>query len=284
MATPKSLLKNGINKINTEARSEIRAFECLTIPKGTKLFIIKENEIILESPLLHIESKLENDKYTFQREKVILTTSTELLNYQILIQNTKTNQYYTIENSYKKNENTLYHYYCKQVDISQLLIFNSIEEIQDEILYDFNSIPYLLNLFTEEQVDIYPKELLANEPFLKKKGVFIDLLDSVAISQGYNPQNPTSKRRDLIRFYLNNYSNEDIFALQSKIHNLIEEGKLEILNKYTQNDIKTIKETGLYTSIGSFFDLEINYQINQKAPIPLQKYIQKVAIDYKEIK
>lgn len=284
MATPKTLLKNGINKINTEARNDIKAFECLTIPKGSKLFIIKDKEITLENPLLHIESKLENDKYTYQREKAILTTATNIQSYQVLIQNNQSNQYYTIENSYKKNENTLYHYVCNQVDISQLLIFDSIEEIQDNILYDFNSIPYILNLFTEEKIDIYPKELLVNEPFIKKKGVFIDLVESNAINQGYNPFNPTSKRRDIIRFYLNNYSNEDTFALQYKIHNMIEEGKLEILNKYSQNDIKTIKETGLYTSIGSFFDLEISYQINQEAPIPLQKYIQKVAVDYKGIK
>lgn len=283
MANPKSLLENGINKINSEARSELKAFECLTIPKGTKLFIIKDKEITLKSPLLHIESKLENDKYTYQRQKAILTTATDIQSYQVLIQNTTTNQYYTIDNSYKKNENTIYHYYLHQVDISQLLIFDNIEDIDDSILYDFNSIPYLLNLFTEETIDIYPKELLANAPFIKKKGIFVDLLDSMGVSSAYNPQKPTSRRRDIVRFYLNNYSNEDIFALQSKINQMIEEGKLQILNYYDFNDIKTIKETGLYTSIGSFFDLEIYYTINQKAPIPLQKYIQKVAIDYKEI-
>lgn len=282
MRNPKSLLKGGISKINAEAKQEIQAFECLTIPKGTKLIIIKDKEIFLESPLLHIESKLENDKYTYQREKAILTTGTEIISYQVLIYNNRTKQYYTIENSYKKNENTIFHYYCHQVDISQVLIYDDINQIDNNTLWDFNSIPFLLNLFTEAGIDIYPKELLVNELFLKKKGLFIDLIDSIGINQCYNPQNPISKRRDIIRFYLNNYTNEDTFTLQNQIFKMIQEGKLQILNKYSSNDIKTIKQTGLYASIGAFFELEIFYTISQEAPIPLQKYIQKVSMDIKK--
>lgn len=285
MTQSASLLNRGLKNLNNS--SSVSAYTFIAVPLGSRILIIKDKEIELENPLLHLNSKLNNNNaYTYQEYDAYLSTGSHI-KYDAIVYSIKEDLYFTITGTHTYNENNTRHYYLKQLDPSMLLILDSIddprfEDISKE-LYDVMSLPYLLTTLNNNGIACYPKELqVLNRDLLQHKAVFIQVLDSYTTNNGFD-YNSGLNRIDTIRFYYNCYSIEEIYDLFKKFSDMI---KLEDINIMAGNifDIEQITDYGLGDTVTYYSQFNINYLLEPKNKIDIKKYIQSVLVTINEIR
>lgn len=273
----KSILNRGMKKISQSA-NYATAYNTISIPQGGRLFVILQNEITLNNPLLHLESELKSDKFTYDK-KIGKLTCNNKLGYDTLIK--YQDLYFTIKKEALYNENTIYHYELYQCDIANLLIFESIDDIDHSLIYDYSSMPYLLTLFDRYKIDIYPRNLMVNRDLLKKKCVFVNVDESYSLSKAF--QKP-QQRIDRIKFYFNNYSKKELFEIQYTIQKMINLQELALVGYENIFEIKEINSEGYIPSICALCEFEHFYTLDDNIPMDLIHYIKKVAFDIQSLK
>lgn len=279
-----ALLNRGLQQLSNP--NAIQAFSFIGIPLGSRILLIKQDEIKLENPLLHIEEKLSNNEYSYQRASSYLSTATKLT-FDVLVYNPERDLYFAIDRTHTYNENNTRHYYLYQLDISNILILNGLDDprfdtIQNE-LYDVISLPQLLKLFADNNIAAYPKHLqVLNRELLETKGLFIQTLDSFTLGNGFK-KSIGLQRKDLIRIFYNNYTLEEIYDLFEKFQTFTTMGNLNIMDGNIF-ELKQIEEDGLSTKIMYYSEFNINYILEPKNPINIKKYIESVMITIKSIR
>ena len=264
------LMEKGLQKL--ENPKSVSAWGTMTVPVGSKLFIIKTNEIELISPLFHIEEERTDEFYNYKWTKALLTCNNKI-EYNCLVQHE--DLYYTLEKTLRYTENGIYHYELKQCDIGNILIFDSVDQIPKDVIYDYTSLPELLNLFQNTySIDIYPKALLVNKELLEDKCLFIQTLDSKTYSVGFN--NPLV-REDKIKIFLNNYSKNEVVELFRTIQRMIDFEELNIIGEGNIFSIKEIQEDSYVPSITRYIEFGVSYLLQDNV-IDTKKYIESILL------
>lgn len=273
-----TMLNSGINKIKSN-QSTVICYRALKVPVGSKLYVIKIDEVLLDNPLLHIEVNKETNKYTTDRRKCILTCNNNL-QYDYLIQSE--NEYYTIDYTMKYNENTLFHYGLNQIEYGSALILDSVDDIDKTKIFDITSIAYLIDIFTKSQLNIYPKSLLViNKDILTKPGLFIQVLDSKTIQQGFSING--IQRIDKIRLFFNNYSRKEVMNTLQTMNNMIMDNQLNICSYDNMFQLKELSNDNLVNDLTFYTDFSINYILTDQFEIDVVRYIKSVILNLYEI-
>lgn len=273
----KTILNSGINKIKSN-EDRVICYRALKIPVGSKLYIIKSDEIILDNPLLHIETSKDTNKYTTDRNTCILTCNNDLY-YDYLIQSN--DRYYTIDYTMKRNENTLYHYGLTQIEYGSLLVIDSVDDIKEDKIFDITSIIHLINAFTKVNLDIYPKSLMVlNKDMLNIPGLFIQILDSKSIQQGFSA---SIGRIDRVRLFFNNYSRKEVMEALQKFNNMINDNILCICGSSNIYNIKEMSNDSLVNDITYYSDFEVYYELTDKFTMDVKHYIKNLIVKLNEV-
>lgn len=286
MAQPQAaaLLNRGLQKLSNP--KSVKAFSFIGIPLGSRLLIIKQDEVALKNPLLHMSSDLKDNVYDYQGYDAMLSTGTKLL-YDVLIYNPETDLYFAIIGTATYNENNTRHYKLIQLDISNILILDGLDDprfetIQNE-LYDVISTPQLLTLFEKYGIEAYPKNLqVLNRELLEEKALFIQTLDSKTLNNGFSMSGGL-QRVDVIRLYFNNYTLEEIYTIFNQLNTITRNGELNIMEGNIF-DLDQIIEEGLVGKITYYSQFSINYKLIPKNPVDIKKYIQSVMVKINAIR
>lgn len=279
-----ALLNRGLKQLsNPEA---VQAFTFIGIPLGSRLLIIKQDEVKLQNPLFHTSDKLENDVYNYQKSDAYISTGTKLY-YDVIFYNVERNLYYAIASSHTYNKNNTYHYYLTQLDISNILILNGLDDprfdtIQNE-LYDVISTPELLSTFERHNIEAYPKNLqVLNRELIERKAVFIHNLDNYTLANGFSKKNGLY-RKDLIRLYYNNYTLEEIYDLFETFNTMARNGELNLMDGNIFS-LKQVNSDGLVGHITFYSEFNINYKLEPRNPQDLRQYIKSVMVKINDIR
>lgn len=265
-----ALLEKGLKTIETP--EEVKCWGTISVPVGSKLFIIKTNEIKLISPVFHIDAEKTAENYNYRWTKALLTCNNDIT-YNCIVQHK--DLYYTLEKTLRYTVNGIYHYELRQCDIGNLLIFDSIDDIPNDVLYDYTSLPQLIDLFLNTySINIYPKALLVNKELLEGKCLFIQTLDSRTYSMGFSNPLP---REDSIRVYINNYSKNELIELFRTIQKMINFGQLNIIGGSNIFNIKELQEDSYIPSIVGYFDFNISYLLEDNV-LDVKKYIESIIL------
>lgn len=279
-----ALLNRGLQQLSNP--SSVKAYTFMGVPLGSRLLIIKQDEVQLENPLFHISDRLESDVYDYQKTDAWISTGTKL-SYDVIFYNPERNLYYAMGSSHTYNENNTYHYYLYQLDISNILVLDGVDDprfttIQNE-LYDVISMPQLLTLFEKYNIEAYPKNLqVLNRDLLEHKAIFIHNLDSYTLGNGFS-MSMGIYREDTIRIYYNNYTLEEIYTLFDQLNTICRNSELNIM-RGNLFDIKQVVDDGLVGRITYYSEVSINYKLEPKNPIDIKKYIQSVMVNIKAIR
>lgn len=264
----KHLLEKGLKFIET--KDEVECYGSISIPVGSKLFILKTDKIQLISPVFHIDKEKITDKFTYTNTKALLTCNNKI-EYNCLVKHNDI--YYTLERTYRYTINGVYHYELKQAPLSNILIFDSYKDIPEDVLYDYTSIPYIINLFLNKySIHTYPHNLLVNDELLKDKCIFIQLLDTYTYSMSKD-----SVKEDYIRLYLNNYSRKELYELLNKIELMININELNVINKSNIFNVKQLNDNSLVSNISGYIEFNISYMIEENV-LDIKKYIESIMI------
>jgi len=266
-----ALLNRGLNKIKS---NNVKCYQCITLPIGSKLILIKGKEIVLLNPYVNIETKITTDTFTAAKETAYISTGTKLeYNYIIEYENNK----YTLDSSFKHSENGIYHYNLQLIDYNNILIYNNVDEIPENLLYDYSSINKLLNLFISNNIIAMPRNLLINKESLKNKTIFIEIEDSINISPLYNKENQYIDRIDTVILYYYNYNYDELFRLIEVLYNLIETNELQIVGNDSIFDIKDITQYGVNTDLRQYSKFQLYYRITAREE-SIKKYIKAITL------
>lgn len=279
-----ALLNRGLQQLSNP--EVVKAFSFMGIPLGSRLLIIKQDEVKLDNPLFHVSDKLESDVYNYQRTDAWISTGTKL-SYDVIFYNVDKDLYYAMASSHTYNKNNTYHYYLSQLDINNILILNGLDDprfntIQNE-LYDVISIPQLLSMFERYGIEAYPKNLqVLNRDLLEEKAIFIHNIDNYTLGNGFN-MSMGLYRKDTIRFYYNNYTLEEIYTLFDQLNTMARNGELNLMDGNIFN-LKQVVEDGLVGKITYFSEFSLNYKLEPKNTIDLKKYIKSVMVKINSIR
>lgn len=286
-----AILNRALNTLTSEAtKQNIIAHNIIIVPVGSKYLFVKGLEIPLVNPVIHVETSVSNnsDVYTYQRTNITLSIGNPL-KFDTLIHDRNSNLYYMILSQKPYNDNNVFHYNLEQLDAGNLIILNSIDDMELEQykdqVFDFNSLPYLLDLFSKENIDIYPKNLqLFNKELLEKKGLFIEVLDSYTPAQYPNFKNLKAfvNRYDYVRIYYNNYTQKDIMHIFEVYDKLIKKNKLSITEGNIFNIIKW-RDEGISAPIATYSDFGLNYNLSNSNIVDPINYIKKVYLDISKL-
>lgn len=266
-----ALLNKGLSKIKT---SNVKCYQCLTLPIGSKLILIKSKEIILLNPYITTETKTTTEAFTYAKESAYISTGTEL-SYNYIIE--YNNLIYTLDSSYKHSENGIYHYNLQLVDYNNILIYNNVDEIPENLLYDYSSINKLLNLFISNNIIAMPRNLLINKESLKNKTIFIEIEESNNISALYNKENQYIERIDTVILYYYNYNYDEMFKLIELFYDLIERNEMQIVGNNSIFDIKDTAQYGVNTNLRQYSKFQLYYTIKSREE-SIKKYIKAISL------
>lgn len=279
-----ALLNRGLEQLSNP--EVVKAFSFMGIPLGSRLLIIKQDEVTLDNPLFHVADKLTSDVYNYQRTDAWISTGTKL-SYDVIFYNVELDLYYAMASSHTYNKNNTYHYYLSQLDLSNILILNGTEDprfetIQNE-LFDIISTPQLLTLFEKYNIEAYPKNLqLLNRELAETKAIFIHNIDNNTLGNGFT-MSMGMYRRDTIRLYYNNYSLEEIYTLFDQLNTITRNGELNIMDGNLFN-LHQVVEDGLVGRITYYSEFGLNYKLTPNNPIDIKKYIESVMVKMNAIR